>query len=158
MHIIPANVIDNGYIFGSHIKTRNAIEAAVIALGMLIIMKVFLSALPIIIWTILFIVFGLFPALIALIGIGNDSLSEAIRTYRAYKKTKDFLPYSMAQLFPVEEAEDKKKQKKAGKKEKKEEKKAAKEEKKAAKQAAKNAKKAAKGKKPSKGKKKKGRK
>ena len=138
MHIIPVNVIDNGNIMGTGFKTKNAVEAAVIVIGMIIVFKLFLAAVPFMIKTILFIVFALFPGAIALIGIGNESLSEAIRTYRAYKKTKDFLPYSMAELFPEEEKEKKTKNKsrrKAEEKPSKEEKKVRKEEKKRAKKA-----------------------
>lgn len=138
MHIIPVNVIDNGNIMGTGFKTKNAVEAAVIVIGMIIVFKLFLAAVPFMIKTILFIVFALFPGAIALIGIGNESLSEAIRTYRAYKKTKDFLPYSMAELFPEEEKEKKTKNKRRRKAEEnpsKEEKKVRKEEKKRAKKA-----------------------
>ena len=140
MHIIPVNVIDNGNILGTGIKTKNAVEAAVIVIGMIIIFKLFLAAVPFMIKTILFIVFALFPGAIALIGVGNESLSEAIRTYRAYKKTKDFLPYSMAELFPEEEKTKgsrikKKKEGAEQKREVKKEKKARKEEKKRAKKA-----------------------
>lgn len=135
MHFIPVNVIDNGFIGGTHIRTRNAIEAAIIALGVFLFMKIFLYAVPVIIWTILFIVFGGFPALLALIGIGNESLSEAVRTYLAYRKTKAFLPYSMSQLFPPGESpkeleKKSKKEKKAEKRKQKKEKKEAKTEKK----------------------------
>ena len=149
MHFIPVNVIDNGFIGGSHFKTRNAIEAGIIALGMFLLMKIVLFAVPVLIWTILFIVFGLFPALIALIGIGNESLSEAIRTYMAYRKTKAFLPYSMSQLFPPGESpkEKEKKGKKEKRAEKKEQKKKKKSEKKDAKAEKKNRKKEEKAKK-----------
>jgi len=103
MHYIPVNVIDNGCIGGTHIKTRNAVEAGAIALGMFLLMKIFLFAVPVLIWTILFFLFGLFPGLIALIGIGNQSLSEALRTYLSYRRSKELLPYSMAALLPEEE-------------------------------------------------------
>lgn len=103
MHYIPVNVLDNGCVWGTRIKTRNLIEAAVITLGVFLVMKVFFSALPVILWTILFLLFGLIPGLTALIGIGNESLSEAVRTYLAYRRSKDFLPYSMAALLPETE-------------------------------------------------------
>lgn len=144
MHFIPVNVIDNGYIGGTHFKTRNAIEAGVITIGMFLLMKIVLFAVPVLIWTFLFIALGIFPGLIALIGIGNESLSEAIRTYLAYKKTKSFLPYSMSQLFPPDATpkEKEKKGKKDRKTAKKEQKKEKKEEKKAAKAARKQQKQA----------------
>ena len=105
MHYIPVNVLDNGCVWGTRIKTRNLIEAGVIALGVFLIMKIFLSALP---------------GLIALIGIGNESLSEAAATFLAYRRSKEFLPYNMAALFP--EAEKPKEIKKRGRKEKRAEK------------------------------------
>ena len=120
MHYIPVNVLDNGCVWGTRIKTRNLIEAGVIALGVFLIMKIFLSALPVIVWTVLFLLFGLFPGLIALIGIGNESLSEAAATFLAYRRSKEFLPYNMAALFP--KAEKPKEIKKRGRKEKRAEK------------------------------------
>ena len=40
MHYIPVNVLDNGCVWGTRIKTRNLIEAGVIALGVFLIMSI----------------------------------------------------------------------------------------------------------------------
>lgn len=130
-HKIPVNVTDNGNFGNGYLKKRNTIEAAIIIFIMFLIFKYLLVAVPLFLKTVLFTTFALMPALIALIGIGDESVTEAIMTYRRYSKMEKVLPYSLTAQEVEEEKE------KPSRKERREAKKAEKREKKAAKATAK---------------------
>lgn len=95
--------MDNGNFGNGFLKKRNSIEAAIIILVMFIIFKYALFMVPFFLKTILFVTFAVFPAIIALLGIGDESLGEAIMTMRQYSKFKDIIPYSLAAYGVVEE-------------------------------------------------------
>ena len=122
-HIIPTNISDNGNIGNGFLKKRNTVEAITILIIMFIVFKYALFAVPFFLKTILFVTFALFPAIIALIGIGDESLLEALITYRAYSKTKDIIPYSLAAYGEEEKEPESRKERKQRKKEEKERKK-----------------------------------
>ena len=108
-HIIPVNIMDNGNFAGGFLKKRNTVEAVIIAAVMLIIIKTLLFAVSFLVKTIIFVVLGIMPALLALIGVGDESLSEAFMTYIRYKKARDVLMYNLAALAGEDEFEKKKK-------------------------------------------------
>lgn len=139
IHQIPTNILDNGNLMGGFLKRRNTIEAGIILLGMFLIFKIALFAVPFMVQVVLFVIFAICPAIIAVMGIGDESLSEALFTYMAYRKTPDMLSFNLAEMFP-EEAEDEQKTKDK-RKEKREEKKRTKKDKKEAKKAQRAAKK-----------------
>lgn len=95
-HAIPVNIQDNGNFGNGFLKKRNTVEAAIILGTMFLIFKYALAAVPFFLKTILFVSFAIMPAILAIIGIGNESLSEALITFRNYSKMKSMLPYSLA--------------------------------------------------------------
>lgn len=102
-HIIPVNISADGNLFGGLIKKRNAIEACLIALAGILFFKVFLYALPIIIKTALFVVIVLLPAVIALIGIDNQSVVEKIVSIISYKRKPKVYQYNIQTESYIEE-------------------------------------------------------
>lgn len=140
IHQIPTNILDNGNLMGGFLKRRNTVEAGLILVGMFLIFKIALFAVPFMIRVVLFVIFAICPAIIALMGIGNESLSEALFTFISYKKMPEMLSYNLAEMFPETEEEDEAPEKK----QKRAEKKAAKKQQKALRTAEKKAEKTAK--------------
>lgn len=101
-HIIPVNISADGNLFGGAIKKRNAIEAAGILLIGVAILKFILFALPFIIKACVYFLISIVPAVLALIGIGDQSMLEWISNTRSYRKGKDVIPF----LIPTQEEEE----------------------------------------------------
>lgn len=94
-HVIPVNIGSDGKIFGGLIKKRNFYEAIGFFLFGFFIVKTILAPLPLIPKTVCFVFVAILPTVIALVGIGDQSILEALFTYIAYRRRKDILPYNI---------------------------------------------------------------
>ena len=119
-HIIPVNMLDNGNIGNGMLKKRNCIEAGCYALLIYIILRILSSYLSLTLILILGAAIGAVPALFLVIGVGEESVVEAILTYITFRRQKKVLRYSLAEcLKEVPDEKSKKKEKKLTKEEKK---------------------------------------
>lgn len=125
-HIIPVNISADGNLFGGIIKKRNALEASLVLLAGILLFKIFLFALPMMIKTALFILFVIFPAVITLIGINNQSVIELIILVISYKRKPEIYPYNIQTDASVEPEPTSFLEKRAAKKEAKKKQKEAK--------------------------------
>lgn len=112
---IPAHIFSGGYILRGTVKTRNAIEAVIIAGGLFFILKLLLLFMNplislVIRLTVAFLVGGL-----CIIGINDQPVTIAITDYMNFKRTKGLA--KMALPMPIPEKKEKKRRKKKEKKE-----------------------------------------
>jgi len=85
-YIIPPNFIESGTFFGGMFKTRNAIEAGILAL--VVGLPVFNLGLPLTARIIIICLTALPPALLALIGVSGESLSSFILAFFKYLRNR----------------------------------------------------------------------
>jgi len=104
VHIIPVNVSQDGGWLGGMVKKRNAIEAfVVIMLGLLVCVAI-LGFLPALVRVIIFFILFMLPAVVAIVGINDQSASEYVITSIKYRNANDIVPY----LIQTENAPDEK--------------------------------------------------
>lgn len=130
--IIPGNVADSGGIFGGRIRTRNFVEAALVAMVMGFIW--WLVTRPITSYTAktaLFVVLFPFPVLLTLIGARDESALQFVMEVIAFRRKRRRMVFCVPRTEKKKAKENKKMSKKEAKRAAKEEKKKAKENKKA---------------------------
>ena len=89
VYIIPGNVSDSGGIFGGRIRTRNFVEAALVALIMALIW--WIATRPVMSYTVrtvLFVILIPGPVLITLIGARDESALQWLMEFIAFRRKR----------------------------------------------------------------------
>ncbi|MEE0991551.1 MAG: hypothetical protein UH542_01035 [Bacteroidales bacterium] len=90
--VIPPNFVAEGRVFGGKLKSRNVVEAGIfLVLGILLVLNVPLWSLMT--RTIICMILFVPPAVVALIGVNDGSLSEFIIDALKFRLSKRKIQY-----------------------------------------------------------------
>ena len=93
--VIPPHVFSSGTMFNGRIKTRNAIEAAILGGGIFYLLKPLLSFLPLTVSLIIRLSIGAVLLVAAGVGIHGQPLSVAVTDFMNFRRTRTCVTMKM---------------------------------------------------------------